>query len=218
MKKKSTVHSRPSTVSTQQSTVNSHRSAVNPQRPAAETGNDRRSTVDGGLSTEGPSCSLTPETTALTRRNFLKLGMGALGALAALEAGGAALLYLRSHGLDGAFGALVTAGRVNDFPAGSVTEFPDERFFLVRAPEGGFLAVHTRCPHLGCSVMWVPERGEFVCPCHAAKFSLYGDHGKPPVSRALDLFAVKIKNDLVQVDTTSLSRRDAFAPDQLVHA
>jgi cytochrome b6-f complex iron-sulfur subunit len=154
----------------------------------------------------------------MTRRNFLKLGMGTLGALAALEAGGIAMLYLRSHGLDGAFGSIITAGRVEDFPEGSVTEFPDERFFLVRAAEGGFLAVHSRCPHLGCNVMWVPEKAEFLCPCHAAKFSLYGDHGKPPVSRALDTFAVTIKNGLVHVDTTELSQRDAFEPEQLVHA
>lgn len=167
---------------------------------------------------EAPQCKLTPETADITRRNFLKLGMSGLGMLAALEVGGASLIYLRSHSLQGVFGSVITAGRADAFPNGSVTEFPDARFFLVRADDGGYMAVHTRCPHLGCTVVWVEEKQEFLCPCHASTFDKHGDHGGPPVSRALDMFPVRIKDGLVLVDTTEKTQREAFSPDQLTYA
>ena len=168
--------------------------------------------------TAGKTCQLDPEAADLSRRNFLKLGISALGVIAALEAGGASLIYLRSHSLKDVFGSIVTIGRADDFQPGSVTEFPDARFFLVRAQDGGFLALHTRCPHLGCSVVWVPEKEQFLCPCHAAEFDQHGAHGKPPVSRALDMFPVTIKDGMVRVDTTTAEQREAYSMDQLVYA
>ena len=80
-----------------------------------------------------------------SRRNVLKLGVGALSALALLEFGGASVLYLQSNSKSGEFGGVVTAGEVDDFPPSSVTEFPHARFFLIRTPDGGFLAAHSRC-------------------------------------------------------------------------
>ena len=51
---------------------------------------------------------------------------------------------------------------MDSFPPGSVTEFPDGRFFLIRSHDGGFLAVYQRCTHLGCSVTWEADEGRFV--------------------------------------------------------
>ncbi len=157
-------------------------------------------------------------TSDLTRRNFLKLGIGALGAAAVLEVGGASLLFLRARSLEGEFGGVVTAGRVDDFPPGSVTEFPAERFFLVRSPDGGFLALHNRCPHLGCVVTWSDDKRQFTCPCHASSFDVYGNFENPPVPRALDSFVVRIEESMVKVDTAEVQKRQTFSPEQLVRA
>jgi cytochrome b6-f complex iron-sulfur subunit len=154
----------------------------------------------------------------LSRRNFLKIGMGALSAVAVLEICGASVLFLRSRSLEGEFGGLVTAGSVDSFPPGSVTEFPDGRFFLIRSQDGGFLAVHNRCPHLGCTVHWVPERSGFLCPCHASTFDFYGNHENPPVPRPLDIYPVQIEDTMVKVDTSQRQLRECFAPDQLAYA
>lgn len=154
----------------------------------------------------------------LSRRNFLKLSVGALSAIAVLEAGVAGFLFLRSRSQGGEFGGLVTVGVVDDFPLGSVIEFPDKRFFLIRSHDGGFLAVHNRCTHLGCTVYWSPEKNHFVCPCHASSFDFYGDFDSPPVPRPLDTFAVRIEDTLVQVDTSSLQQREHFEESQLVYA
>jgi cytochrome b6-f complex iron-sulfur subunit len=151
----------------------------------------------------------------ITRRNFLKSGVSALGMLALFEAGGASLLFMQPRSLEGEFGGAVTAGTVDTFPPGSVTEFPDGRFFLVHAPQGGFLAVYRRCTHLGCSVNWEPDKNQFFCPCHASSFDIHGDVENPPAPRALDTFPVQIADDQVIVDTSTIQSRDSFSVEQL---
>ncbi len=153
----------------------------------------------------------------LGRRSFLKLGVGVLSTLALLEFGGAGLLFLRSRSLEGEYGGVVKAGMMEDFPNGSVTEFADNHFFVIRSADGGFLAVHSRCTHLGCTVNWVSAEDRFVCPCHAATFDFYGTHKNPPVPRPLDMFPVRIDDTAVLVDTSQPQKRDLFAPEQLTY-
>ena len=156
------------------------------------------------------------ESIEMSRRNFLKLGAAALSALATLEIFGASLLFLKPRSLEGEFGGVVEAGPVDSFPPGSITEFPDGRFFLIRTEDGGFLAVYRRCTHLGCSVGWEPTANEFVCPCHGSHFDFYGDVQNPPAPRALDTFAVRIEDGVVLVDTSRAQPRDRFDTDQIV--
>jgi cytochrome b6-f complex iron-sulfur subunit len=172
-----------------------------------------------GESNERPAPRRRPAAeAAVRRRDFLKLGAGALSALALLEIGGASLIFLSPRSLEGEFGGVVTAGAADSFPPGSVTEFPDGRFFLVRAADGGFLAVYRRCTHLGCAVTWAAQDGRFVCPCHGSHFDGMGEVENPPAPRALDTFAVRIEAGVVAVDTSRPLTRDRFAPEQLVYA
>lgn len=151
----------------------------------------------------------------LTRRNFLKMGLGALSLLAALEVGGVTFQFLRSRSLEGEFGGPITAGEEANFPPGSVTEFSDGNFYLVRAEDGGFLALYCRCPHLGCTVNWTEGEDRFYCPCHASSFDIYGNYENQPVPRALDTFAVRFEGTQVVVDTAKRQQRDSFSSDQL---
>ena len=59
----------------------------------------------------------------VTRRDFLKLGVSALSALAVLEIGGASLMFMKPRSLEGAFGGVVYAGAVDTFTPGSVVHF-----------------------------------------------------------------------------------------------
>jgi cytochrome b6-f complex iron-sulfur subunit len=152
---------------------------------------------------------------SMTRRSFLQISLTVLGAMAALEVGGASLLYLRSRSLEGEFGGVITAGNVEDFATGSVTEFKDGNFYLVREDNGGFLALYRRCPHLGCTVNWEPEEGKFFCPCHASSFDQVGNFQNQLVTRALDTFKVKIEGSQVKIDTTQVIQRERFEPEQL---
>ena len=154
----------------------------------------------------------------LTRRNFLKMGIGALGAVALLELTGVSLLYMQPRTAEGAFGGVVEAGAVDSFPLGSVTEFPNGRFYLIRAENDGFLAVYHRCTHLGCTVSWEANENRFFCPCHASAFDIHGDVQNPPAPRALDTFAVTIEEGIVFVNTSGAQKRDEFVAAQLVYA
>lgn len=159
---------------------------------------------------------LAPNT--ISRRSFLKWSIGGLAALAALETVGAAYFYLQSQAAATEFIGAVRAGALSDFPPGSITEFVSSGFYLIRTHDGGFLALCRRCPHLGCIVNWEHNANAFYCPCHASHFDSVGNFQTPPVSRSLDRFAVEIDGDEVIVDTSRITRRQQFDPQELVYA
>ena len=151
----------------------------------------------------------------LSRRSFMKFVLGLLGAVAAVEIGGVSLAYLKSRSDENQTGGLILAGPLADFALGSVTSFEREGFFLIRDEQGDFLAVHRRCPHLGCNVLWQAEKNQFVCPCHASNFDEYGDFESAPVPRPLDTITVQIEDAYVYVDTAQVNTRERFDPAQL---
>jgi len=64
---------------------------------------------------------------------------------------------------------------------------------------GGFVAMSTRCAHLGCPVRWVSPAERFVCPCHGGVYDFQGlVVGGPPV-RPLDRFETRVKGREVQI-------------------
>ena len=124
----------------------------------------------------------------------------------------------RVRGCEGATmhdGGVIEAGPVGRFANRSVTPFPDNEFYLVRLEDGGFLALHRKCTHLGCSVPWRPDEERFACPCHASAFDIRGAVLSSPAPRPLDLFAVAIKDGRVLVDTSRTLRRTDFEPEQV---
>ena len=126
----------------------------------------------------------------ISRRNFLETGLKVLLGVAALELGAAGILFLRARSLEGKFGGIITAGPVDSFTPGTVTEFEEGNFFLVRTADSGFLAIFRRCPHLGCTVEWVPAKEKFFCPCHSASFDPHGDYQTSIVSSSLGTFTI----------------------------
>ena len=62
-----------------------------------------------------------------------------------------------------------------------------------------FIALSTRCAHLGCPVRWVAAAERFICPCHGGVYDLLGRRvGGPPV-RALDRFQTRVVSGYVQI-------------------
>ena len=114
--------------------------------------------------------------------------------------------------------AIVVAGPVERFEPQSVTAFPEGRFYLARLADGGFLALSRECTHLGCTVPWIASEGRFVCPCHASSFDITGDVLSPPAPRPLDIFPVRIENDIVKVDVRRPIRRQGFAASQVARS
>jgi menaquinol-cytochrome c reductase iron-sulfur subunit len=68
-----------------------------------------------------------------------------------------------------------------------------------KGPTDPFVAISTRCAHLGCPVRWVSAADRFVCPCHGGVYNALGQvEGGPPV-RPLDRFQTRVQNGQVQV-------------------
>jgi menaquinol-cytochrome c reductase iron-sulfur subunit len=58
-----------------------------------------------------------------------------------------------------------------------------------------YVAVSTRCAHLGCPVSFVAAAGTFICPCHGGVYDFEGKViGGPPV-RPLDRFQTRVASD-----------------------
>lgn len=62
-----------------------------------------------------------------------------------------------------------------------------------------YIAVSTRCMHLGCPVRYIDAAKRFVCPCHGGVYDFDGRvEGGPPV-RPLDRFYTRENNGQVEI-------------------
>ncbi|HEX7611108.1 MAG TPA: ubiquinol-cytochrome c reductase iron-sulfur subunit [Solirubrobacteraceae bacterium] len=62
-----------------------------------------------------------------------------------------------------------------------------------------YIAISSRCAHLGCPVRWVDAAERFICPCHGGVYDLLGRRvGGPPV-RPLDRFYTRVSSGNVEL-------------------
>ena len=77
-----------------------------------------------------------------------------------------------------------------------------------------YVAISTRCAHLGCPVRYVQASERFICPCHGGIYNFEGSvDGGPPV-RPLDRFYTRVRASRVEIgDRFSVnSELERFAP------
>ena len=76
-----------------------------------------------------------------------------------------------------------------------------------------YVAISTRCAHLGCPVRYIQASQKFVCPCHGGVYDFQGKvHGGPPV-RPLDRFYTRSAGRSRSGDRFSLnSQLERFSP------
>jgi len=152
----------------------------------------------------------------LNRRQFL--GVAWLGSVTLLALQSALILtrFLKPVS-SGGFGGLVYAGKVDEFPIGSVNRILSGRFYLVRN-QAGFLALWQRCTHLGCAIPWDDVESQFHCPCHGSLFNTVGEVTGGPAPRPMDYFPVIIRSGEVWVDTSKPTERSQYEPSQVAQA
>jgi menaquinol-cytochrome c reductase iron-sulfur subunit len=62
-----------------------------------------------------------------------------------------------------------------------------------------YIAISTRCMHLGCPVRFVEAAARFICPCHGGVYGFEGQvDGGPPV-RPLDRFYTRVRNGQLEL-------------------
>ncbi len=155
-----------------------------------------------------------------SRRSFLTKLWLLLGGVALAGYSSAVVAFLRPRKTGGTSddsARIIEAGPVERFHPDSVTAFIRGRFYLCRLDDGGFLAISSKCTHLGCSIPWVEDERRFVCPCHASTFGISGTVLNSPAPRPLDLYPVIIQNNIVRVDTGKAIRRGRFEASQVVY-
>lgn len=117
-----------------------------------------------------------------SRRKFLVSALGVLGALFAGIASYPLFRYLAPPPPSGEKGGVtiprdrVGVGQAHFF------QFRGHPAVVLQKAPGVFVAFSAVCTHLGCIIRWVPDKGEFLCPCHAGRFSGDGKvlGGPPP--------------------------------------
>jgi menaquinol-cytochrome c reductase iron-sulfur subunit len=156
----------------------------------------------------------------VTRRRFMNIGGQAAGGIAAASFLLPALGFAIGPIFKESPHTWETVGPVGDFPdnnyiptvititpgigeAGKTTVYVRKRNPAIdtdRADrDAAFIAISTRCAHLGCPVRWVDAAERFICPCHGGVYDLLGRRvGGPPV-RPLDRFYTRVANGYVQI-------------------
>ena len=62
-----------------------------------------------------------------------------------------------------------------------------------------FVALSSRCMHLGCPVRFTPAAQRFICPCHGGVYDFRGVRTSGPPVRPLDRFYTRVRNGLVEI-------------------
>lgn len=62
-----------------------------------------------------------------------------------------------------------------------------------------YIAISSRCMHLGCPVRYVPASERFICPCHGGVYDFRGKRAGGPPVRPLDRFYTRVRNGRLQL-------------------
>ncbi|HET7088008.1 MAG TPA: Rieske 2Fe-2S domain-containing protein [Anaerolineae bacterium] len=153
----------------------------------------------------------------ISRRRFLGFAFGVSLVGLVGQAGVALLQFIKPRSEPGAFGGAVAAGAVEEFAPGTVSYIQKGRFYISRLEDGGVLAMWQRCTHLGCTVPWREDEGQFHCPCHSSLFNRNGEVTGGPAPRPLDLFPVRLQDGNLVVDTGQPVERETFDASQVFY-
>lgn len=74
-------------------------------------------------------------------------------------------------------------------------EVPIGSIWLRKVGDGPILAFNSVCPHLGCSVDYIPSKNHFFCPCHTSAFALDGKKTNEIPPRDMDVLEVSMRTN-----------------------
>src|SRR5512133_595919 len=64
---------------------------------------------------------------------------------------------------------------------------------------GAFIAISSRCAHVGCPVAYFDASRSFVCPCHGGVYDFRGIRVGGPPPRPLDRFLTRVRRGQVEI-------------------
>lgn len=134
-----------------------------------------------------------------SRRTFLGVCLGALGAIAAAAVSWPLFRYLAPRTGSEAVEKVVIPDK--DVPEGEAKffEFAGSAAVLVRKRGGDLAAFSAVCTHLGCVVQWEKDKQDFLCPCHGGRFSADGAVTAGPPPKPLKKLALSVTGGTITV-------------------
>lgn len=129
------------------------------------------------------------------RRTFLTAALGGIGAVLAAAAGWPVWRFLSPAEEAGDEERIAIPK--SDVPLGTAHffRFRGQPAVVLQPSPGEFHAFSAVCTHLGCIVQWLPEKREFLCPCHAGRFSPEGQVLSGPPPRPLERLPLVLADD-----------------------
>lgn len=150
------------------------------------------------------ACETPDDACALQdRRDFLRLGLMAVGALTALGA-----TPDRLAALERAFATGTRQGDDLRFPLPTADGATVDRAnnLIIARFNGEAIAFVLECPHRGENVRWQANNNRFFCPKHESTFQPDGARIQGKADRGMDRYAIRREGNELIVTTTQKIR------------
>ncbi len=156
----------------------------------------------------------------ISRRDAMKAAITLIGGLIGTALGLPAIAFVIGSALKADQAEWLRVGSLSSMELGTPTLFKpritnrngwmsedvEVGVFVVTEDGREYHALSNICTHLGCRVRWIPERGQFVSPCHNGVFDKHGFVVSGPPPRPLDEFATKIEEGSLYVQLPAIRR------------
>lgn len=130
-----------------------------------------------------------------SRRKFLATCLGGIGAAAAGLTAYPVFKYLSPQAMDHEKGRVTIPRTQIGTGQAHFFQFRGHPAVVLQRAPGVFVAFSAICTHLGCIVKWLPEKGEFLCPCHAGRYASDGKVLSGPPPKPLPTIPVALSGD-----------------------
>ena len=133
------------------------------------------------------------------RRTFLGILLGGVGLVISAAAAWPVWRFLAPSSGEGNLAKVAIQRAEVPLEQAHFFSFHGKPAVVLQAAPGQFAAFSAVCTHLGCVIKWVPEEQEFLCPCHAGRFSVEGKVLGGPPPEPLEELPVALDGDQVLV-------------------
>ena len=139
----------------------------------------------------------------ISRRRFLKTGVGSIGGVMGIAYLGLIGDYFNPPPLGSE--PLAQVGKVDDFTPGTpklvayTSGGIEQGVYVLNLGAEGWLALDFHCTHLQCAVNWLDATKSFACPCHGGMYDIKGNVIGGPPPRPLEHRVIQIQGNSVMV-------------------
>ncbi|OHB29925.1 MAG: cytochrome B6 [Desulfuromonadaceae bacterium GWC2_58_13] len=133
------------------------------------------------------------------RRFFLTIVLGGISAVLSVAAGWPVFRFLSPASGGGEVKPVEMPRAKIDVGGAQFFTYHGSPAVVLQKSAGEFVAFSAVCTHLGCIVKWIPDKEEFLCPCHAGRFSTDGAVLGGPPPKPLKSIPVVLAGDLLRI-------------------